>query len=75
MIVINQAYLDKFSKYNREYLYQIDKGLYLAFDIEDLSYIGIEMFYLAPMKYVHKKENEAIEDLLSRNILELRSEE
>ena len=37
MIVINQAYLDKFSKYNMEYLYQIDKGLYLAFDIEDLS--------------------------------------
>ena len=75
MIVINQAYLDKFSKYNREYLYQIDKGLYLAFDIEDLSYIGIEMFYLAPMKYVHKKENECLKNLLSKNILELKEQE
>lgn len=72
MIVINQCYLDKFSKYNSEYLYQIDRGLYLAFDSEDLSYIGIEMFYLAPMKYVHKKENECIENLLSRNILDLK---
>lgn len=74
MIYINPSYIDKFKKHKESYVYQIDKGLFLAFDINDLSYIGYEIYYSAPNTYIARKEQEAIQDLLNRNILDIRED-
>jgi len=73
MILINKAYLDRFKKMNHEYIYTVSKGIYLAFDDEDLSYIGIEMFYL-PYNHieVEKQCELVLNELLSKGILESR---
>ena len=72
MIYINNAYLDRFKLAHHEYLYTVSKGIYLAFD-EDLSYIGIEMFYLPHNpKEIDKQCDITLNDLLSKGILESR---
>ena len=71
MIRINKNYLDKFKKTHCEYLYPICKGVYLAFDIDDLTYIGIEMFYLPyNQNLIDIEGNKMLTRLLSLDILE-----
>ena len=73
MILINKAYLHLFKKMNHEYIYTVSKGIYLAFDDEDLRYIGIEMFYLPyNQKEIDKQCDITLNDLLSKGILESR---
>lgn len=71
MIRINQNQINRFKKSNYEYLYMVKRGCFLAFDINTLEYIGIELFYL-PANYdiVNKMCEEKISFLLSRDILE-----
>lgn len=70
MIRINNQYLNRFKKNNCEYLYMITKGIYLAFDIESLEYIGIEMFYLPNNpKLIDKVCDMKLNELISKDIL------
>lgn len=70
MIQINKNQLHRFKKLNCEYLYMVSKGIYLAFDIESLEYIGIEMFYLPKNpKIVDKLCDIKINELISKDIL------
>lgn len=70
MIRINNQYLNRFKKNNCEYLYMITKGIYLAFDIESLEYIGIEMFYLPKNpKLIDKVCDMKLNELISKDIL------
>ena len=48
LIVINKNYLNLFKKLKREFIYPVKQGIYLAFDMDTLEYLGVEMFYLAP---------------------------
>lgn len=73
MILINRQYLHLFKKLNHEYIYTVSKGIYLAFDDEDLRYIGVEMFYLPHnTKLIDKVCEIKLEELLSKGILESR---
>ena len=71
MIVINKNYLHLFKKLKREYIYPVQKGIYLAFDIDNFEYIGIEMFYLAPIS-IENSCNDKLKQLLSLGVLEKR---
>lgn len=71
MIIINKNHLDLFKRLKREYLYYVKNGVYLAFDIETLEYIGNEIFYLAPRE-VFKTCDEKVNQLLALDILEIR---
>lgn len=75
MIKINKNYIDRFKLYNHEYLYQMSKGIYLAFEDYSFEYIGIEMFYLADPKKTHELEDKTLNDLLQKGILEMVVEE
>lgn len=70
MIIINNNQLHRFKKTHCEYLYMVSKGIYLAFDIKSLEYIGIEMMYL-PHNYisVNKVCDIKLNDLISKDIL------
>lgn len=70
MIKINKAYLNRFKLSHHEYLYQVEKGIYLAFDENTLEYIGIELFYLLDPKKYNKLVDSELNHLLSVNILE-----
>lgn len=73
MIYINKQYIHYFKKILNEYMYPLQKGIYLAFNINDLKYIGLEMFYLPyNIKSVYNKEDILLNDLLSKDILESR---
>lgn len=70
MIQINKNHINRFKKIRCEYLYMVSKGIYLAFDIESLEYIGIEMFYLPHnQKIVDKLCDNKLNDLISKDIL------
>mgnify|MGYP006908906773 CR=1 FL=1 len=73
MILINRQYLHLFKKILNEYMYPVDKGIYLAFNIDNLNYIGLEMFYTPwEVRSIYKKEDMLLNDLLSKGILESR---
>lgn len=70
MIQINTNYINRFKKTRCEYLYMVSKGIYLAFDIESLEYIGIEMFYLPKnQRLVDKECDNKLNELISKDIL------
>lgn len=69
MYRISPIHLDKFTKRRYEYLYPVSKGIYLAFNTDDLEYIGIELFYLPRHNY-EKQANELLSDLFIKGILE-----
>ena len=70
MIQINTNHLHRFKKTHCEYLYMVSKGIYLAFDIESLEYIGIEMYYLPKNpKIVDKQCDNKLNELISKDIL------
>ena len=71
MIVINKNYLHLFKKLKREYIYPVKQGIYLAFDIDTLEYLGVEMFYLAPIIIQDVCDNK-LRQLLSLGVLEKR---
>lgn len=71
MIVINKNYLNLFKKLKREYIYPVKQGIYLAFDIDTLEYLGVEMFYSASDKVLSECD-EKVKQLLALDILELR---
>ena len=75
MIRINKNQINRFKRNNCEYLYYVSKGLFLAFDLNTLEYIGIEVYYL-PANYdkVSFKCEEKLNDLLSKDILEICSD-
>ena len=73
MIQINSTQLHRFKKTRCEYLYMVSKGIYLAFDIESLEYIGIEMFYypknLKNLRLIDKVCDIKLNELISKDIL------
>lgn len=70
MIQINTNHLHRFKKTRCEYLYMITRGIYLAFDINTLEYIGIEMFYLPKnQRLVDKVCDIKLNELISKDIL------
>lgn len=71
LIIINKNYLHLFKKLKREYIYPVQKGIYLAFDLDNFEYIGIEMFYLAPITIQDVCDNK-LNQLLSLGVLEKR---
>ena len=71
LIIINKNYLYLFKKLKREYIYPVKQGIYLAFDIDTLEYLGIEMFYLAPITIQDVCDNK-LNRLLSLGVLEKR---
>lgn len=71
MIKINKEYRHLFIRTRHGYLYPVEKGIYLYFD-KDRSYQGIEEFYLPPdYKKIQKNCDIKLEELLSKNILEV----
>ena len=70
MLRINKNYLHLFKKIHNEYLYQCEKGVYLAFDLKDLEYIGIETYYLVDLKKVCKLEDITLSKLISIGALD-----
>lgn len=70
MIIINKNYLDRFIKSRIEYLYPVNKGVYLAFDKKSLEYIGLEMFVLYSNN-IEKEEDNKLNELLAKGILEV----
>ena len=71
MIIVNKNYLHLFKKLKREYIYPVQNGIYLAFDRDTLEYLGVEMFYLAPIS-IEKACDDKLKQLLSLGILEKR---
>lgn len=71
MIMINKNHLPLFKKLKREYIYYVQNGIYLAFDLDTLEYIGVEMFYSASNK-IYSICDEKVKQLLALDILELR---
>lgn len=71
MIVINKNYLHLFKKLKREYIYPVKQGIYLAFDIDTLEYLGVEMFYSAPIS-IENTCDDKLKLLLSLDVLEKR---
>ena len=54
--------------------YFVDKGMYLAFDTRDLSYIGIEMCFLARAEEYEQQCKQTLKDLIKANLVEERDE-
>ena len=75
MIVINNAYLDRFYKTKSEYLYMVNRGIYLGFDKDTLEYKGLELFYI-PFDYksYEKDALNTLNLLISKGICEIRDE-
>lgn len=75
MIVINTAYLDRFYKTKSEYLYMVNKGIYLGFDKDTLEYKGIELFYL-PFDYASYEKDalNTLNRLISKGLCEIKYE-
>jgi hypothetical protein len=71
LIIINKNHLNLFKRLHKEYIYPVSKGIYLAFDIDTLEYLGVEMFYLASNK-VYELADEKLKQLVALDILELR---
>lgn len=71
LILINKNHLNLFKKLKREYIYYVQNGIFLAFDIDTLEFVGVEMFYSVSDK-VLLECGEKINQLLSLDILELR---
>lgn len=71
MIMINKNHLGLFKKLKREYIYYVQNGIFLAFDMNTLEYIGVEMFYSASNK-VFAICDEKLKQLLALDILEMR---
>lgn len=71
MIRINQNYINRFKRNNLEYLYYVNRGVFLAFDINDYTYIGIEVYY-TPKNYnlINKECERKLSYLLGKEILE-----
>lgn len=70
MIQINTNYINRFKKTRCEYLYMVSKGIYLAFDINTLEYIGIELLYLPKNpKIIDKECDTKLNELISKDIL------
>lgn len=70
MIQINTNHLHRFKKTRCEYLYMVSKGIYLAFDIKSLEYIGIELFYLPKNQMIVDKAcDNKLNELISKDIL------
>ena len=62
MIIINDAYLDRFRKRGSEYLFYICNGVFLGFN-SNKEYIGVETIYnISTEKYV-SLENKALNTL------------
>lgn len=72
MIVINRGYLDLFYKTKTSYLYMVNRGIYLSFDINTLEYKDIETFYI-PFDYVsyQKDCDYTLNRLISKGICEI----
>lgn len=71
LIIINKNYLNLFKKLKREYIYYVQNGVFLAFDIDTLEYVGVEMLYSASDKVLSECD-EKVKQLLALDILELR---
>lgn len=72
MIQIAKNNLDRFKRNNCEYLYYVSRGVFLAFDLDTLEFIGIELYFLpADYKIIDKKCDKKLKELLSKGILEL----
>ncbi len=71
MIIANKNHLNLFKRLKKEYIYPVQRGIYLAFDIDTLEYLGVEMFYSASNK-IYNICDEKVKQLLSLDILELR---
>lgn len=71
LILINKNHLNLFKKLKREYIYYVQNGIFLAFDIDTLEYVGVEMFYLVSDKVLSECD-EKVKQLLALDILELR---
>lgn len=70
MIKINKNHLHLFKKFGRSYNYYVSQGVWLSFDIKDLSYTGIELFYLTRnIKEIEHNCNNLIKTLIARDIL------
>lgn len=74
VIKINKMYIERFKLSHNEYLYPVSKGIYLAFDKDTFKYIGIELFYLADPKKCNKLVDNKINELVSKDILEVLNE-
>lgn len=62
MTHINYNYLEFFKKSGKNYLYMVEKGIYLSFD-ENLRYKGLETYYnISNQNYV-KLEAKALAKL------------
>lgn len=69
---INKTYLHLFKKGKFCYLYQLFRGVYLSFDAQDLTYTGIECFYLPKsIDYLESQAEKKLNTLFVRGILEL----
>ena len=75
MIRINKNHINRFKRNNCEYLYYVNRGVFLAFDLNTYEYIGIELYYL-PANYdkVSFMCEEKIKYLLAKEILEIYEE-
>lgn len=75
MIRINQTQINRFKRNHCEYLYYVSRGVFLAFDLNTLEYIGIELYYL-PQDYNKTSFicEEKIRELISKDILEVYDE-
>ena len=71
MIIANKNYLHLFKKLKKEYIYPVQNGIYLAFDRDTLEYLGVEMFYSAPITIQDVCDNK-LNQLLSLGVLEKR---
>lgn len=70
MYKINPQYLDRFKKRYYTYAYSFGKGIYLEFDKDSLTYIGIELFYQPFTRDYERKAEELLSELFSKGILE-----
>ena len=72
MIIINRGYLNRFYKTKTSYLYMVNRGIYLSFNIDTLEYTGIELFYL-PFDYksYQKDCDYTLNQLISKGICEV----
>ena len=67
---INKSYLHLFKKVRSEYLYKVVNGIYLAFDIKSLEYIGLEMYYLPKdIEYIENKAHKLLNILMYNEII------
>lgn len=71
MVRINKQHINRFKYFGRAYNYNLSPGLWLSFDKDTLEYIGVECFYLADINKLEVAAENKINELLSKDLLEL----